>query len=392
MNRSRTRQACVVGIGQSDYARRGTLKRTELDLEAEAIASATADAGLITGDIDGLASFASDAVLPGLLQASLGIPFLRWASVAWGPGGEGSCASVAHAVAAIESGACENVAVVRGLCQVEGQRYGSARSDRVHASYNDPFGLFAPAPMVALAMRRHMHLFGTDESHLAEIAVTCRDNAGRNPHAVMRGRPMTSEDHARSRMIADPFRLFDCCLETDGACALVLTTAERAADLRQPLVHVLAARQGSPPIGAGALGGHNAPEEWHAGGACAQLAAELYAAAGVTAADVDVAQLYDAFTAMVVFELEDYGFCERGGAGDLLASGAARWPHGRIPINTAGGNLSEAYVHGLNHVLEGVRQIRGTSTSQVAGAEVALVTSAVQSCPPSALILSQENH
>jgi len=388
MRRSVARQACIVGIGQTAYGRRGSLGRTELDLESEAIASAAADAGLATADIDGLASFASDAVLPGLLQASLGIPFLRWATLAWGPGGEGSCASVAHAVAAIESGMCETVAVVRGLCQVEGQRYGSQRSDRVHASHNDPFGLFAPAPMVALAMRRHMHLFGTEEQHLAEVAVTCRDNAGRNPAALMHGRPMEHEDHARSRMIADPFRLFDCCLESDGACAVIVTTAERARDLRRPLVRVLAARQGSPPIGAGALGGHNAPEAWHAGGACEQLAAELYGVAGVTAADVDVAQLYDAFTAMVLFALEDFGFCERGGSGDLVASGALRWPHGAVPINTAGGNLSEAYVHGLNHVVEGVRQIRGTSTSQVAGAEVALVTSAVQSCPPSALVLS----
>jgi acetyl-CoA acetyltransferase len=350
---------------------------------------AAADAGLTMQAIDGLASFASDSVLPGVLQASLGMPFLRWASLAWGPGGEGSCAAIAHAVAAIESGACETVAVVRGLCQLEGGRYGAQRDDRVHASYNDPFGLFAPAPMVALAMRRHMHLFGTQESHLAEVAVVCRDNARRNPHALMRDRPMTLDDHGRSRMIADPLRLFDCCLESDGACALVLTTRERADDLRRRPVQVLSAMQGSPPIGAGALGGHNAPERWHAGGATDRLAGELYGRAGVTADDVDVAQFYDAFTAMVLFSLEDFGFCERGGAGDFVAGGHIAWPNGRLPINTAGGNLSEAYVHGLNHVVEAVRQLRGESSSQVDGAEVALVTSAVQSVPPSALILSR---
>jgi acetyl-CoA acetyltransferase len=196
--------------------------------------------------------------------------------------------------------------------------------------------------------------------------------------------------HQASRMIADPLRLYDCCLESDGACAVIVTTLERARDLKTRPVRVLAAGQGAMQgWGTGMLGGHNMPDAIYASAGQRDLAAELYGRAGVGPEDVDVVQLYDAFTPTVLFSLEDFGFCARGEAGPFAASGALQWPNGALPCNTSGGNLSEAYIHGFNLIAEGARQLRGESTCQVEGAEVCVVTGGESVNPTSAAILGR---
>ena len=249
-----------------------------------------------------------------------------------------------------------------------------------------PYGLLTAAAAYALPMRRHMHHYGTTPDQFGALAVAFREHANRNPRAVMRDRKMTLADHRASPMIADPFRLFDCCLESDGACAVVVTTAARARDLAKPGVEILATAQGAPKgFGFGPFTNASIPDEIYATGACADLAKRLWAKAGLGPSDVDVAQIYDHFSGLVLMQLEDFGFCERGEGGPFAESGALSWRGGSLPTNTHGGSLSEAYIHGLNHVVEGVRSLRGESTCSVEGAEICLVTSAA--CVPSSAVL-----
>jgi acetyl-CoA acetyltransferase len=249
-----------------------------------------------------------------------------------------------------------------------------------------PYGLLIAAAAYALPTRRHMHLYGTTSEQLGRIAVTFREHASRNPRAVMGGRPMTLEDHQASPMIADPHRLFDCCLESDGACAVVVTTEERARDLAKRPVEILASEQGAPRGYAfGPFTNANVADELYATGGCEEMAGRLWGKAGVRPSDVDVAQIYDHFTGCVLMQIEDYGFCKRGEGGPFIESGALSWKGGSLPANTHGGSLSEAYIHGLNHVVEGVRSLRDESTSPVENAEVCLVTSAA--CVPSSAVV-----
>lgn len=401
------RRACIVGVGETRYARWGGITDTsEHTLALQAILNAVADAGLAVDQVDGLTSFAGDRNDAAFLAADLGLPELRFANLVWMPGGGGGCAAVGNAALAVESGQAEVVVAFRSLCQGQFQRFGQgpgARADRqrvpalrqaqslldAHLAYMLPFGVLNAPIAYALPMRRHMHLYGTTNEHMGYVAVTCRAHAARNPRAVMGGRPMTLADHQASPMIADPFRLFDCCLESDGACAVVVTTAERARDCRPRSVEVLAGAQGTVRgYGWGHFATMNIPDEHFATGGGAGVARRLWAQAGLGPADVDVAQIYDHFSGLVLLTLEDFGFCPRGDGGPFAASGALAWPDGALPTNTHGGSLSEAYIHGLNHVVEGVRQLRGASTCQVQGAEVCLVTSAA-GVPTSALLLGR---
>jgi acetyl-CoA acetyltransferase len=384
-------QACIVGIGQTEFAKWGTINdRSEFQLACEAVIAAAADANLPCSDIDGFASYANDANEPSIMQMALGSKQVRFASMAWGGGGGGACAAVAHAAAAVSSGVAHYVVAFRGLCQGQSFRFGQAHPWAPGSNFIFPFGLFAPPQMMALQVRRHMIEYGTTAEQLAAVAMACSANAGRNPKAVMRDRPLTLERYLASRMIAEPLRLYDCCLESDGACAVIVTTMERAADLGVVAVPILAAGQGSEAgWGTGALGGFNMPAEIYCSANSRTLARELYARAGVGAAEIDVAQLYDDFTGMVLMSLEDFGFCAAGEGGPFVAAGHIAWPDGTLPINTSGGNLAEAYIHGFNLVLEGVRQMRGGSTSQVAHAETCLVTGGPAVGPTSALILGR---
>jgi acetyl-CoA acetyltransferase len=406
------KRAHLVGVGESHYTRWGKIGDvTEHALACEAILKAVEDAGLTMDDVDGMASFAEDRNEAIFLAAELGLPELRFANMVWMPGGGGGCAAVANAVMAVEAGQAEVVVVYRSLCQGQFFRFGQGGPPRDNDNAEPPppslqqaaspmlasvgftmaYGLLAAAAAYALPTRRHMHLYGTTSEQLGMLAVTFREHASRNPRAVMGDRPLTLEDHQNSPMIADPHRLFDCCLESDGACAVVVTTAERAKDLAKPGVEVLSSAQGTPKgYGFGPFSNANVSDELYATGACEALAKRLYDRAGLGPADIDVAQIYDHFTGCVLMQLEDYGFCERGEGGPFIESGALAWQGGSLPTNTHGGSLSEAYIHGLNHVVEGVRSLRGESTSPVEGAEVCLVTSAA-CVPSSALILGRSS-
>jgi acetyl-CoA acetyltransferase len=308
---------------------------------------------------------------------------------------------------AVETGQAEVVVVYRSLCQGQFFRFGTGGVDPnapasaepdpptvqqadslmlASLGFSIPFGLIMAAAAYALPTRRHMHLYGTTSEQLGTLAVTFREHASRNPRAVMGGRPMTLADHQASPMIADPHRLFDCCLESDGACAVVVTTEERARDLAARPIEILASEQGAPQgYGFGPFSNANVKDELYATGGSEEMANRLWAKAGLGPTDVDVAQLYDHFTGCVLMQLEDYGFCKRGEGGPFVESGALSWHGGSLPTNTHGGSLSEAYIHGLNHVVEGVRSLRGDSTSPVEAAEVCLVTSAA--CVPSSALL-----
>jgi acetyl-CoA acetyltransferase len=400
------RKAHIVGVGESKYTRWGKIGDiSEHALACQAIGRAVEDAGLSMNDVDGLASFAEDRNEAVFLAADLGLPTLRFGNMVWMPGGGGGCAAVANAAMAVETGQAEVVVVYRSLCQGQFFRFGTGGIDAsvpgdlapptlvqtdsmmiASMGFSMPYGLLMAAAAYALPTRRHMHLYGTTYEQLGAIAVTFRDHASRNPRAVMGERPMTMDDYMAAPMIADPHRLFDCCLESDGACAVVVTTEERARDLAKGPVEILASEQGCPKGYAfGPFTNANISDDLYATGGTEEMAGRLWGKAGLGPKDVDVAQLYDHFTGCVVMLVEDYGFCARGEGGPFVESGALSVNGGSLPTNTHGGSLSEAYIHGLNHVVEGVRALRDESTSPVENAEVCLVTSAA--CVPSSAVL-----
>ncbi|MHB8439282.1 MAG: thiolase C-terminal domain-containing protein [Acidimicrobiales bacterium] len=402
-------RAWITGVGETQYAKWGQLDTSEYALALQAVLAALDDAGIAADEVDGLASFAEDRNEATFLAADLGIEELRYASMSWLPGGGGACAAVANAAMAVEAGQAEVVVVYRSLCQGQFRRFGRgpgndgarpARRDPpaprrarslldAHVAFTMPFGMFGPPIAYAMVVRRHMHEFGTLPEQMGAVAVTTRAHAARNPRAVMHGRPMTMDDYLRSRPVSDPFRLFDCCLESDGACAVVVTSASRARDSRLGGVEILSSAQGTlRGFGHGQYSNVSMPGEDYASAGARGVARRLWEQAGIGPHDIDVAQIYDHFTGLVLLSLEDFGFCERGEGGPFAASGVLSWPDGAMPTNTHGGSLSEAYIHGLNHVVEGVRQLRGQSTCQVTGAETCLVTSAA-GVPTSALVLAR---
>jgi len=373
-------RCAIVGIGETDYSRRSG--RSDLTLATQAALAAIDDAGLTPADIDGIVRCDMDAVRPNDLAHTLGLRDLTyWSEV--GPGGVAPCAMVGQAVGAILSGQARAVLVFRELNGRSGRRYGlapgAADERRVGGSgtYDElfaPYGMLTPGQIFAVMARRHMIEFGTTSEQLAHIALACRARANANPRAQMHDRPLSMDDYLAARTIADPLRLFDFCLETDGACAVVVTSVERARDLRRPPALIRAVAQGSIPDPQPGIQFPVLMRESITELPAKSVAATLYRRAGLGPADVDVAQVYDCFTITVLLQLEDWGFCKKGEGGPFVAAGEIDLG-GRIPINTGGGHLSEGYIHGMNHVVEGVRQIRGTSTSQVPGAEVCLVTS-----------------
>jgi acetyl-CoA acetyltransferase len=301
---------------------------------------------------------------------------------------------VGQAIGAILSGQAETVLVFRALNGRSGRRYGQAPPGAREATvggngtYDEffaPYGLVTPGQIFGLMAQRHMIEYGTSEKDLGAIALACRARANANPRAQMHDRPLTMDDYLAARMISRPLRLFDFSLETDGACAVIVTSIERARDLRQKPAVVRAVAQGSLPNPQPGIQYPVLMRETVTTLPAKVVAETLFRRAGLGPADVDVAQIYDCFTITVLLELEDFGFCAKGEGGAFVSSGEIELT-GRLPINTGGGHLSEGYIHGMNHVVEGVRQIRGESTSQVPGAEVCLVTSTPLP-PGSALLL-----
>ncbi|MGE4167177.1 MAG: acetyl-CoA acetyltransferase [Xanthobacteraceae bacterium] len=380
----------IVGIGATEFAKRGGIPdKTEFHLCCEAIRLAADDAGLDIHEIDGFCSYGAERHEPVLLQVALGIPEIRFSNLVWGAGGGGCTAAVMDAALAVHAGICKHVVVYRSLCQGQYHRYGQFNAAAVGGSYMAPFGLMSPGQKTALTFRRHMHVYGTPAEALGHIAVTFRQHAQRNPAALMYGKPMTLDDYAKARMIADPFRLFDCCLETDGAAAIIVTSKERARDMRQKPVRILAAVQASGKgWGMGPMGSNNMPVETYHTTNAQPVAKHLFPMAGISPKDLDCAQIYDAFSGIVIMALEDYGVCAPGEAADFILKGNLRHDGGKLPTNTAGGLLSEGYLQGFNLIPEAVRQMRGTSLTQVADAETCLVTSGGGGGHKSAMIVA----
>jgi acetyl-CoA acetyltransferase len=379
-------KTAIVGIGHTEYSRDSG--RSELTLACEAIGAAIADAGLTPGDIDGITKYTMDNNDPIDIARNLGIPELRFAGEVNYGGGGGPVGTILMAAMAVATGQAKAVVAFRAMNERSGRgtpRFGQASAAEgasgLH-SYQAPYGLFSPAQSVALAARRHMHLYGTESRHFGEIAVTCRHHANLNPNAMMYGRPMSIDDHQNSRMIASPLHLLDCCLETDGGAALVITTADRARDLKHPPTYI-----SGIGFGAGHWNHRSIVKDMDSvHSESTVIAKHVFRDAGITHQDIDVLFIYDHFTPLVLMAIEDYGFCKRGEGKDFVSNGRLRWPDGDLPMNTSGGNLSEGYMHGMQNTIEAVRQLRGVARCQVKNARHAFV-SAGNAVPTSAMIL-----
>lgn len=361
-------KAAVTGIGETAYTRDSG--RSVLSLQLEASLRAIKDAGLQPSDIDGIIPYGS-AVVAEDFVTNFGIPDLRYSATT--PLGGASCvAAVQCAIGAIAAGVCRHVLIPIGRNGASqgriGMRVQQMPQFRLVGEFEMPLGAIAPAQLYAPMARRHMELYGTTSRQFGEIAVTTRANAAINGNAIMT-KPIGIEDHQVSRMISDPLRLLDCSLESDGACAIVVSDAERARDLRAPPVVVMGIAEGHPDSPSVIT---QRPDMTRLG--LAKAAPRAFEMAGVTHDDIDVAEIYDCFTYIVLCQLEDLGFCKKGEGGPFVESGAIRLG-GKLPVNTHGGLLSQAHMVGMNHIAELVRQLRGEAgKAQVAGAEIGLVT------------------
>jgi acetyl-CoA acetyltransferase len=375
--------AAIVGIGQTEFAKR--IDRPEAQLAAEAVVAALTDAGIDPGEVDGLSSYTLETTDEVTLAKSVGLGDITYFSQV-GYGGGAGCATIGHAAMAIATGQADVVVAWRSRKRgaASSRPWAAAPSSlAVPGQWTRPAGLLRPVDEVAMLARRYMYEYGGTRLQLAEVALAIRAHANRNPAALMHDKAMSLDDYMVARFISEPLCLFDNCLETDGALAVVLVSADRARDCPHPpaLVHA---------FGQGLNRQHETMVNYYSDdpltGPAWACARKLWSQSDLGPNDVDVAQIYDAFTPLILLSLEGYGFCGRGEAGDFVAEGNLRWGSGALPTNTSGGGLSEAYVHGFNLITEGVRQVRGTSTSQVAGARTCLVTSG-EGVPTSAILL-----
>ena len=379
-------KVAICGLGETRYYKRGTAPIAEFKLAVEAITRAAADAGIPVTDIDGFASYSNDRNDPSRLATALGLKHLAYSNMFWGGGGGGGSGAVGNAAAAIAAGYAKYVVVFRALAQGQFGRFGQAApmsSVSGDFAYTIPYGLMSPAQMFAMKVMRFMHEHRVEQDALAAVALAAYHHAQSNPRAIMYGRPLTREAYYDSRWIVEPFHLYDCCLENDGAAAVILTGAERARDLKQKPAYVMAAAQGSDYRQNAPA--HNQPD--YATSNFKTLAPRLYEMAGVTPDDVDVVQAYENFTGGVVMSLVEHGFCDPDEVNEFCTFENLSAPGGRLPLNTSGGNLAECYMHGLELVIEAARQVRGTSTCQVKDANISMVISGPMVTPVSNLIL-----
>ncbi|MDA0371118.1 MAG: lipid-transfer protein [Actinomycetota bacterium] len=384
-------KAAIVGIGATKFSKDSG--RSEMSLASEAVAAAIADSGLAPSDIDGMVTYSTDNNPDIEIARHVGIGSLRhFSRVHYGGGA--ACGTIVMAAMAVATGVADAVVCYRAFNERSGRRFGagvqdldaSATAERAQFSWTTPAGLLTPASWVAMVARRYMHLYGATSLDFGRVAVAGRRHAANNPAAWFHEQPITLEDHQNSRWIVDPLHLLDCCQETDGGQALVVTSVERARDLPNTPAVVLAGAQGA------------GDQQWTMTSFyrddIAQLpemkvvADELWTSSGLSPSDIQTAILYDHFTPYVLMQLEEFGFCARGDAKDFIADGALEIG-GRLPINTHGGQLGEAYLHGMNGIAEGVRQVRGTSVNQVDSVENVLVTAGT-GVPTSGLILGTD--
>ena len=378
----------IVGIGATEFSKDSG--RSELRLAVEACEAAITEAGLQPAQVDGMVTFTADTNPEIEIARSLGIGELSFFSRIH-HGGGAACATIQQAVLAVNAGVADYVVCYRAFNERSGRRFGAGVQDRApiataesaHFAWYAPFGLLTPAQWVAMFAQRYLHEYGATSEDFGRIAVADRKHAATNPAAWFYEQPITLEDHQASRWIVEPLHLLDCCQESDGGQAIVVTTPERAKDLAQPTVLVRAAAQGAGENQASMTSYYRPsitglPE-------MGLVARQLWNTTGLTPDDIQAAIIYDHFTPLALPQLEEFGFCGRGEAKDFIRDGTIELG-GRLPINTNGGQLGEAYIHGMNGVAEGVRLARHTSYNQPPDVENVLVTAGTM-VPTSGLIL-----
>ena len=388
--------SAIVGIGESTYYRPGGSPDSELQLAVTAISNAAADAGIDVEEIDGFVSYGNDRSTPSRLSTVLGVKETKFAALSWDGGGNNVAGTLAIADAAVTAGYADYVVCYRSLAQGEYGRFGQSNfTGRVRvpdeAAYRVPYGVMVPAHWYAMIAQRFMYEYGITEHALAEISLACYAHAQRNPRAIRHGRELTKDDYLNSRWIVEPFRLFDCCQENDCSAAVIVASGERARELAKQPVYIRSAAQGIDYRGAagGAVGaGYNDPDFPTAH--YKNVGDMIWSRAGVGPKDVQVAQFYENFTTLALMAISEMGFAPPEEIEDWVRAGNLRWPDGELPINTSGGNLAEAYVHGFELVNEAARQVRGESTCQVDDVEFSLVVAGPGALPASAALLSVE--
>ncbi|RFU82895.1 lipid-transfer protein [Streptomyces triticagri] len=376
-------QAAIVGIGATEFSKDSG--RSELTLAVEAVRAALDDAGLTPADVDGLVTFTMDTSPEITVAQASGMGELSFFSRIH-YGGGAACATVQQAALAVASGVAEVVVCYRAFNERSGRRFGAGVQHREPSAegaalgWSLPFGLLTPASWVAMSAQRYLHTHGLTSEAFGRVAVVDRKYAATNPAAYFHGKPITLQDHAESRWIAEPLRLLDCCQETDGGQAVVVTSMQRARDLRRSPAVITAAAQGA---GRGQEQMTSFYRDDLTGlPEMGVVARQLWRTSGLGPGEMDVGILYDHFTPFVLMQLEEFGFCKPGEAADFVAQEA-------LPLNTHGGQLGEAYLHGMNGIAEGVRQIRGSAVNQIPGASRVLVTAGT-GVPTSGLILGSD--
>ena len=377
----------IAGIGITEMSKDSGVSSSAL--ATQAISMALDDAGLTTADVDGLVTYETDPTSPFVLAQLLGLPALNWYSTTMSGGG-GACATFQDAALAVSTGQCSHVVVYRAENLRSGRHFGQGISDS-DAGSSQPslrqvrmYGSVTPAWWGAPAFHRYLHVHGKTNADLAHVVVAARAWAESNPAARFYGRPFTVDDHQAAAWVAEPvLRTNDCCLESDGGTAFVVTSAERARDLKSTPVEIVAAARGmahGSTLMQNYYGGHTdgLPD-------LDVVAANVYQQTGLSSEDFDAAIIYDSFSPLVPMSLEALGYCGRGEGIDFIADGNTS-PGGRYPVNPNGGQIGEGYLHGFNGIVEAVRQIRRVSVNQIPGANTVMVTSG-PALPTSAMIL-----
>jgi acetyl-CoA acetyltransferase len=383
-------QAAIAGIGMTELTKNSGV--SELSLAAQCIKAACDDAGIAPAEIDGLVSYTLDSTDEIEVARAVGAGDLTFFSRI-NYGGGAAVGTILQAVMAVATGQASTVVCWRAMNGRSGQRMGQGvsgsitSSDLIHWSWYMAYGMLTPGSWIAMIANKYMHKYGVTREDLGRVAISQRNYALNNPRAFGYGKPLTMEDYLNSKMIAEPLCLYDFCQETDGGCAILITSAERARDLKQKPALIRGVTQASTQ-------GQEQMTSYYRSELVSLPEMELasrrvYAMAQLGPADIDAACLYDAFSSEIIMQLESFGFCGEGEGKDLVRDGALDID-GRLPNNTHGGLLSEAYIHGMNNIAEGARLIRGESTSQPSkNVEHVLVSSGV-GVPTGALILGRD--
>ncbi len=383
-------KVAIAGIGETTYYKHGKSPDSEFKLALQAIVRACEDAGISPRDVDGFASYGNDRSDGPRLAAALGVKALRFSNMFWGGGGGGVCGAVGNAGAAVATGMADCVVAFRSLAQGQYARYGRGApvaTVQGEQAFTYPYGLMSPAQMFAMKVTRFMATHGISDSALRAISLACYHHAQNNPNAVMKGRPLTPEGYDTSRWIIEPhFHLYDCCQENDGAAAVVVVPSDRAKDFRNKPAYLLACGQGGDHRSAAPV--HNMPD--YPGSHFKALAPRMYEMAKLGPADMDNVQCYENFTGGVLMSLVEHGLVPAEKANEILTPENLMAPGGKMPLNTSGGNLAECYMHGLELVIEAVRQIRGTAINQMPKVDTSIVIGGPMVTPVSSLILGSE--